>query len=55
MTVLASRAVILRVHLSICFTDIIRPNERVRERALHGGKLTQPRRLGAAISNLRGY
>ncbi len=42
MTVLASRAAILRVHLATRLAGIIHPKERVRERALHGEKVTQP-------------
>lgn len=42
MTVLASPAAILRVHLATRLAGIIRPNECVRERSLHGGKVTQP-------------
>ncbi len=42
MTALGSRAANLRVHLATRLAGIIRPNELVRERALHGGKVTQP-------------
>jgi hypothetical protein len=42
MTVRASRTTILRVHLTARLAGIIRPNECVRDRSLHGGKVTQP-------------